>query len=147
MMKSNALMWTAMAVTLLFAVLQVHAADVCPDTTSQGGNNSTSARFTLHGSVGGVGVVSQSSASFQADVGYIPQVLSGCNCVPCDDFITLACEALQLNQPTAQASALVVLQALLAGNDLTSVDICGDGNDGTGSPDACAAFILSYFQP
>lgn len=146
-MKSKAMMWTAMAVTLLFAVLQVHAADVCPDTTSQGGNTSTSASFTLHDSVGGDGGVSQSSASFQSDGGYIPQVLCGCDCVPCDDFVTLACEALQLDQPTTQAYALIFLQALLAGNDLASVDICADGNDGAGSPDACAAFILSYFQP
>ena len=146
MMKQRAMMWTAMAVTLLFALIQVYAVDVCPGTMSQGGNNSTTASFTLHDSVGGAGG-SQSSASFQSDVGYIPQILSGCNCTPCDEFVSQACDALQLNQQTTFASALAFLEALLADSDLYSVDICGGGSAGAEYPETCAAFILQNFQP
>ena len=145
-MKHTVRMWTALGVALAF-VLHVNADDVCPDTLSQGGGNAVSASFILHDSVGGVGGVSQTSASFQSDVGYIPQILSGCSCIPCDNFISQACDALQLNQQTTVASALAFLEALLADSDLYSVDICGDGSAGAGFPETCAAFILQSFQP
>ena len=146
MMKHTVRMWAALGVALVF-VLHVNADDVCPDTLSQGGGNAVSASFILHDSVGGVGGVSQTSASFQSDVGYIPQILSGCNCIPCDNFISQACDALQLNQQTTVASALAFLEALLADSDLYSVDICGDGSAGAGFPETCAASILQNFQP
>jgi len=146
MIKQRSMMWTAMAVTLLFAVIHVHAVDVCPDTISQGGGNSSGAVFTLHDSVGGFGG-SQSSAAFVSDIGYAPQVLCGCDCVPCADFVDLTCESLQLNFQTTQTGALPFLEALLASSDLFSADICADGSDVDGCPEACAAFILSNFEP
>ena len=145
-MKHTGRMWTALGVALVF-VLHVNADDVCPDTVSQGGGNAVSASFILHDSVGGVGGSPQTSASFQVNAGYPPQVLSGCNCVSCGDFISQACEALQLNQQTTVASALAFLEALLADSDLYSVDICGDGGAGAGFPETCAASILQNFQP
>ena len=145
-MKHTVRMWAALGVALAF-VLHVNADDVCPDTLSQGGGNAVGANFILHDSVGGVGGTSTSSASFQLDAGYPPQVLSGCNCVPCDYFLSQACDALQLNQQTTVASALAFLEALLADSDLYSVDICGDGSAGAGFPETCAAYILQNFQP
>ena len=145
-MKQTTKVFAALGVALMF-VLHVNAGNVCPDTLSQGGGNAVGANFILHDSVGGVGGVSQTSASFQSDVGYIPQILSGCNCIPCDNFISQACDALQLNQQTTVASALAFLEALLADSDLYSVDICGDGSAGAGFPETCAAYILQNFQP
>ncbi|HCN09313.1 MAG TPA: hypothetical protein DIT01_15405, partial [Lentisphaeria bacterium] len=104
-MKQTEKVFAALGVALMF-VLHVNANDVCPDTLSQGGTNTTSASYMLHDSVGGIGGVSQTSTSFQSDVGYIPQILSGCNCIPCDNFVSQACDALQLNQQTSVASAL-----------------------------------------
>ncbi|MDP7742087.1 MAG: hypothetical protein QGF67_11635 [Lentisphaeria bacterium] len=145
-MKQTGMVWAALGVALML-VLNVNADNVCPDTVSQGGGNSASTSFVLHDSVGGVGGVSQTSASFQSDAGYIPQVLSGCNCLPCDDFVAQACEALQNSPQTTIAAALAFLETLLAGSDLYSVDICGDGSDGAGFPETCAAYILQRFQP
>jgi len=145
-MKQTEKVFAALGVALMF-VLHVNANDVCPDTLSQGGTNTTSASYMLHDSVGGIGGVSQTSTSFQSDVGYIPQILSGCNCIPCDNFVSQACDALQLNQQTSVASALAFLEALLADSDLYSVDICGDGSAGAGFPETCAAVILQNFQP
>ena len=145
-MKQTGKVWAALGVALMF-VLHVNADNVCPGTVSQGGTNTTSASLMLHDSVGGIGGVSQTSTSFQSDVGYIPQILSGCNCLPCDEFVSQACDALQLNQQTTFASALAFLEALLADSDLYSVDICGGGSAGAEYPETCAAFILQNFQP
>jgi hypothetical protein len=121
-------------------------AGVCPNTLSQGGENTASANFILHDSIGGIGGVSQTSANFQSDVGYIPQVVSGCNCMTCDDFVAEACVQLQLSPQTSVAQALALLEGWLAGTDLFSVDICADGVDGAGSSESCSAFILQSFQ-
>ena len=121
-------------------------AGVCPDTLSQGGENTASASFILHDSIGGIGGVSQTSASFQSESGYIPQTLSGCNCMTCDDFIAEACVQLQLTRQTTLAQAVTLLEGWIAGNDLFSVDICADGLDGAGSSEACSAFILQSLQ-
>ena len=145
-MKQTAKVWVALGVALMF-VLHVNANDVCPDTLSQGGTNTSSASFILHDSIGGVGGVSQTSASFQSDVGYAPQILSGCNCMPCDDFVSQACDALQVNQQTSVANALAFLETLLTNSDLYNVDICGDDSTGAGFPETCAAYILQNFQP
>ena len=145
-MKQTTKVFAALGVALMF-VFHVNAENVCPDTLSQGGTNTTSASFMLHDSIGGIGGVSQTSTSFQSDAGYIPQILSGCSCIPCDNFISQACDALQLNQQTTVASALSFLEALLADSDLYSVDICGDGSAGAGFPETCAAYILQNFQP
>ena len=102
-------------------------AGVCPDTLSQGGENTA-------------------SASFQSESGYIPQTLSGCNCMTCDDFIAEACVQLQLTRQTTLAQAVTLLEGWIAGNDLFSVDICADGLDGAGSSEACSAFILQSLQ-
>ena len=121
-------------------------AGVCPDTLSQGGINSAGANFILHDSVGGIGGVSQTSASFQSESGYIPQVLSGCNCMTCDDYVAEACVQLQLSPQTSVVQALALLEGWLAGTTLFSVDICADGADGAGSSESCSAFILQSFQ-
>jgi hypothetical protein len=122
-------------------------AGVCPDTLSQGGENTASASFILHGSIGGIGGGSQTSASFQVEAGYIPQTLSGCNCIPCDDYIAAACVQLQLIPQTSVMQGLVTLEAWLPGTTLFSVDICADGFDGAGSSESCSAFILESFLP
>ena len=144
-MKHTGRMWTTLGVALV-VVLHVNADDVCPDTVSQGGGNAANASFILHDSVGGVGGTSLSSASFQLNSGYAPQVLSGCNCVPCDYYISQACDALQLNQQTNFADARALIEAMFAGSDLYSVDICGDGSDGAEGSQACAEFVLQFFQ-
>jgi hypothetical protein len=122
-------------------------AGVCPDTLSQGGINRASASFILHDSIGGIGGVSQTSTSFQSEAGYIPQTLSGCNCITCDDYIAEACVQLQLTPQTSVVQALAMLEGWLAGTTLFSVDICADGLDGAGSSESCSAFILQSFQP
>ena len=122
-------------------------AGVCPDTLSQGGINKASASFILHDSIGGIGGVSQTSTSFQSEAGYIPQTLSGCNCMTCDDFVAEACVQLQLSPQTSVTQALALLEGWLAGTTLFSVDICADGLDGAGSSESCSAFILQSFQP
>ncbi len=136
----------ALVVALMF-VLHVKADEVCPDTVSQGGENTASASYTLHDSVGGVGGVSQSSASFQSAGGYIPQTLNGCNCTSCDDFVAEACVQLQLSRQTTIAGALTFLEGWVAGSGLYGVDICADGADGAGASESCAAFVLQNFQP
>ena len=146
-MKYTGRIWTALAVALVF-VLHVNANELCPDTVSQGGGNAENASFILHDSVGGVGSTLPSSASLQLNAGYSPQVLSGCNCVPCDYYISQACDQLVLNEQTSFAGARIFVEAMFANDsNLYSVDICDDGSDGAGFPETCAEFVLQFFQP
>lgn len=150
MPNNQALLSFAMQVVNRSPELPPNNAGVCPDTLSQGGINRASASFVLHDSIGGIGGIgggSQSSASFQLEAGYIPQTLSGCNCIPCDDYIAAACVQLQLTPQTSVMQGLLTLEAWLPGTTLFSVDICADGFDGAGSSESCSAFILESFLP
>ena len=143
-MKQKIRLWAAMGVVCLFA-LQLNA-EVCPDTISQGGLNKSGTTYTLHDSVGGIGGAAVAGASHQVAAGYIPQVLCGCNCLPCDAFLDAACAELATLGITSFDEMLDLLAQHLAGTDLSKVDICGDGTPGGGCPEACAAFITQTFQ-
>ena len=121
-------------------------AEVCPDTLSQGGLNKSGSTYTLHDSVGGIGSDTVTGASHQAAGGYIPQLISGCNCLPCDQFLAQACTEVTTVMPTSYGEMLTLLGQILGASDLSSVDVCADGTSGGGSPEGCSAYITQTFQ-
>ena len=121
-------------------------AEVCPDTLSQGGLNKSGSTYTLHDSVGGIGSATLTGASHQVAAGYIPQLECGCNCLSCEQFLTLACTEVTTAMPTSYSEMLTLLTEILGASDLSSVDVCADGTSGGGSSAGCSAYITQAFQ-
>ena len=134
------------AICVVALCIPASGAEVCPDTLSQGGLNKSGSTYTLHDSVGGIGSATVTGASHQAAGGYIPQLISGCNCLPCDQFLAQACTEVTTVMPTSYGEMLTLLGQIIGASDLSSVDVCADGTSGGGSPEGCSAFITQTFQ-
>ncbi len=134
------------AIFLMAFCMPVSGVELCPTTLSQGGLNKTGSTYTLHDSVGGIGSATLTGASHQAAGGYIPQLQCGCNCLPCEQFLALACTEVTTVMPTSYGEMLTLLTQILGASDLSSVDVCADGTSGGSSPEGCSAYITQTFQ-
>ena len=85
-------------------------------------------------------------ASYQAAGGYIPQLISGCNCLPCDQFLAQAGTEVSTVMPTSYGEMVPLLGQILSNSDLSSLDVCPDCTSGGGSPEGCSAYITQTFQ-
>ena len=141
-------MYAAIGTVLILGLLplQTQGAELCPTTLSQGGLNKSGSTYTLHDSVGGIGSAGVTGASYQVAAGYIPQLECGCNCLPCEQFLTLACTEVTTVMPTSYSEMLTLLTEILGASDLSSVDVCADGTSGGGSSAGCSAYITQAFQ-
>jgi len=148
MIEQKAKMCAAIGTVLIFGLLplRIQGAELCPSTLSQGGLNKSGSIYTLHDSVGGIGSATVTGASHQAAGGYIPQLICGCNCLPCDQFLAQACTEVTTVMPTSYGEMLTLLGQILGASDLASVDVCADGASGGGSPEGCSAYITQTFQ-
>ena len=134
------------AIFLLAFCMPVLGVELCPTTLSQGGLNKSGSTYTLHDSVGGIGSATVTGTSYQVAAGYIPQLDCGCNCLPCEQFLTLACTEVTTVMPTSYSEMLTLLTEILGASDLSSVDVCADGTSGGGSSAGCSAYITQTFQ-
>ena len=148
MLKQKAKMCAAIGTVLILGLLplQTQAAELCPTTLSQGGLNKSGSTYTLHDSVGGIGSATVTGTSYLAAAGYIPQLDCGCNCLPCEQFLTLACTEVTTAMPTSYGEMLTLLTEILNASDLSSVNVCEDGTSGGGSSAGCSAYITQTFQ-
>jgi len=134
------------AIFLMAFCMPTSGAELCPTTLSQGGLNKSGSTYTLHDSVGGIGSAAVTGVSYQVAAGYIPQLQCGCNCLPCEQFLALACTEVTTAMPTSYSEMLALLTQILGASDLSSVDVCADGTLGGGSSEGCSAYIAQTFQ-